>query len=77
MQFVIVGVIQVVEDGYYQCVILKEDVLFVEIYEYCLVDVVLMEYWQVFGNEILVQRGLRSQYFSEGFFVRVIEWVCY
>lgn len=44
-------------------------------HEGCSVDAVSMENQQAFGNEILVQRGSRSQYFSEGFIARVIEKV--
>lgn len=46
-------------------------------HEDCSVDAVSMEHRQAFGNEILVRRGSRSQYFSEGFVARVIERVRY
>lgn len=77
MQPVTVGATQAAEDGYHQRVTPKEDASPAETHEHCSVDAVSMEHRQAFGNEILVQRGSRSQYFSEGFLARVIERVRY
>jgi hypothetical protein len=43
--------------------------------EDCSLHTASLEHRQAFGDEILVRRGSRSQYFSEGFLARVIERV--